>query len=400
MRQHVTDPLLDTALSFVTPFAAYVTAEETSTPPGVIAVVVAGLLLGHKAPILQTAQSRIAERINWRSIAFLLESTVFLLIGLQARWIIADVFDGDLRAGPDRRCLRRVAGRRDRAPAGLGVPRALPAGAARADRQTGERPPWTYTFMLGWAGMRGVVTLAAAFVIPQTAAPRRAAADRVHRHRRHAVHPGARRCPGWRGGCEVPSPDPGADALARANLLHQASQAGLAKLDELDEDDPHAVSELICASGSCAATTRAWERIGASEDETPSEIYTRRRKLMIDAERARVLEIRDTGTIAHEVVDEVLAMLDVEESMLDYADEERERVKRRPDPLPARGRLRPPAGAPTRRRRHPRRVRRLPARRHPRGCTCGCACLRPRRLLRLLARAARQPRTSTRPATR
>ena len=51
---------------------------------GVIAVVVAGLLLGHKAPIIQTAQSRIAERINWRTIAFLLENTVFLLIGLQA----------------------------------------------------------------------------------------------------------------------------------------------------------------------------------------------------------------------------------------------------------------------------------------------------------------------------
>ena len=45
---------------------------------------------------------------------------------------------------------------------------------------------------VGWAGMRGVVTLAAAFVIPEdTAAPRRAAADRVHRHGRHAVPAGA-----------------------------------------------------------------------------------------------------------------------------------------------------------------------------------------------------------------
>ena len=64
-----------------------------------IAVVVAGLLLGHKAPIVQTAQSRIAERMNWSSIAFLLESAVFLLIGLQARWIISDVVDGELSFG-------------------------------------------------------------------------------------------------------------------------------------------------------------------------------------------------------------------------------------------------------------------------------------------------------------
>ena len=48
---------------------------------------------------------------------------------------------------------------------------------------------------------------------------------------------------------------------------------------------------------------------------------------MIDAERKRVLEIRSTGTVAHEVVDEVLAMLDVEESMLDYSADERERVQ-------------------------------------------------------------------------
>ena len=67
-----------------------------------IAVVVAGLLLGHKAPILQTAQSRITERTNWSSIAFLLESAVFMLIGLQARWIIADVWQRQPALRPGR----------------------------------------------------------------------------------------------------------------------------------------------------------------------------------------------------------------------------------------------------------------------------------------------------------
>ena len=94
-RKKVTDPLLDTAMSLVTPFAAYIVAEEVHAS-GVLAVVIAGLLLGHKAPILQTAQSRIAERMNWRTIAYVLENTVFLLIGLQADWIIRDVSDSDL----------------------------------------------------------------------------------------------------------------------------------------------------------------------------------------------------------------------------------------------------------------------------------------------------------------
>ncbi len=74
---------MDTAISLVVPFAAYIAAEEIHAS-GIIAVVIAGLLLGHKAPVLQSAQSRIAERVNWRTISFLLENAVFLLIGLQA----------------------------------------------------------------------------------------------------------------------------------------------------------------------------------------------------------------------------------------------------------------------------------------------------------------------------
>ena len=98
VRKHVTDPVMDTSVSIVTPFIAYVAAEEVHAS-GVLAVVVAGLLLGHKAPILQTAGSRIAERLNWHTISFILENLVFLLIGLQARWILADVADSSLSTG-------------------------------------------------------------------------------------------------------------------------------------------------------------------------------------------------------------------------------------------------------------------------------------------------------------
>jgi len=86
------DPVLDTAISLVVPFATFIVSEELHSS-GVVSVVVAGLLLGHKAPVLQTAQSRIAERMNWRTIAFFLENTVFMLIGLQADWILSDVGD-------------------------------------------------------------------------------------------------------------------------------------------------------------------------------------------------------------------------------------------------------------------------------------------------------------------
>ena len=80
IRRHIKDPIIDTAVSLMAPFAAYLPAEELGAS-GVIAVVATGLILGHKAPVIQDATSRLNERINWETIQFLLENSVFLLIG-------------------------------------------------------------------------------------------------------------------------------------------------------------------------------------------------------------------------------------------------------------------------------------------------------------------------------
>jgi Na+/H+ antiporter len=325
VRKHVTDPVLDSGLSFLTPFAAYVAAEEIHAS-GVISVVIAGLLLGHKSPILQTAQSRIAERMNWRSIAFLLESSVFLLIGLQARSIISGASSGGVTAGT----VVAVCGLTLLA---VIVLRMVWVFAARyalvrpgPDPVTGKKPPWTFTFLLGWAGMRGVVTLAAAFVIPNSTPHHDVLLLIAFTVTAGTLFLQGLTLPWVARRLDVPSPDPATDALARASLLQQASRAGLAKLEEIDEDDPHEISENI-RDRVRRRDYAAWERISGAAEETPSEIYARRRKRMIDAERSRVLEIRSGGTVAHEVVEQVLAMLDVEESMLDYSEGERRRMR-------------------------------------------------------------------------
>ncbi|MGO4256483.1 Na+/H+ antiporter [Marmoricola sp. RAF53] len=331
VRKHVTDPVFDSGLSIITPFAAYITAEEIHAS-GVIAVVVAGLLLGHKAPLIQTAQSRIAERMNWRSIAFLLEGSVFLLIGLQARTIIVDAA-ADHLGGWD---IAVICGSTLLA---VIVLRLVWVFAARyllirpgADPDTRRKPPWTYTLLLGWAGMRGVVTLAAAFVIPTSVDHREVLLLIAFTVTAGTLFLQGMSLPWLARKLKVPSPDPTADALARANVLHQASQAGLAALDCIEEEDPHEVSEIL-RDRVRRRDYAAWERVGAAETETPSEIYARRRQVMIEAERKRVLEIRSTGQVAHEVVEEVLSMLDVEESMLDYSERERERVRSAGTPI-------------------------------------------------------------------
>ena len=197
-----------------------------------------------------------------------------------------------------------------------------------AEQQPGDDPlPASWTFLIGWAGMRGVVTLAAAFIIPE---------DWEHREvlllvaftvvagtlfLQGATLPLLTRL------LDVPAPDPAEDALARAALLQQAADAGLARLDELDYDDHHGVSEQI-RSRLDQRSFAAWEQLATVEDEeTPSQLYARIRQEMIDAERAKVLLVRSKGHVPSEVVRQVLGLLDIEESMLDAGSEAPERIR-------------------------------------------------------------------------
>jgi Na+/H+ antiporter len=322
VRRHITDPQLDVSLSFVVPFAAYLLAEELHAS-GVISVVVVGLLLGHKAPIIQTAQSRIAERINWRSIAFLLENTVFLLIGLQAKWLIGDVADSEVSGG--RIALLCVA-----TLLGVVVLRFLwlfPATYLLLKHRDGRRPPVRHILVLGWAGMRGVVTLAAAFVIPTDTAYREVLLLIAFTVVAGTLFVQGLTLPWLVRRLGLPPPNAADDALARATLLQQASAAGFKRLDQLEADDPHGVSEVI-RQRIDQRNFAAWERLGTvSELEAPSELYARIRGEMIDAERTRVLEIRSAGHVASDIVSEVLAMLDIEESMLEVASAEQAEVR-------------------------------------------------------------------------
>src|SRR5205085_5140481 len=237
------------------------------------------------------------------------EGSVFLLIGLQARRIIADAADDSLSGG-------RIALVCGLTLLSVIVLRLVWVFFARylivrpgPDGQTGLRPPWTYTFLLGWAGMRGVVTLAAAFVIPTDHPHREVLLLIAFTVTAGTLFLQGMSLPWLARRLRVPSPDPTADALARANLLHQAATAGIARLEEVfTHDDPHEIVETLRERVRRRGDA-AWERVGTSDQLTPSEIYSKKRRMMIEAERARVLEIRSTGTVAHEVVEEVLAML-------------------------------------------------------------------------------------------
>ncbi|WP_456698461.1 cation:proton antiporter [Aeromicrobium sp. P5_D10] len=82
VRARLYDATINTAISFAVPFIAYAPAEHFGAS-GLVAVVTTGLVTGYWGPSVLRAQDRLAESVNWRTIAFLLESGVFLLMGLE-----------------------------------------------------------------------------------------------------------------------------------------------------------------------------------------------------------------------------------------------------------------------------------------------------------------------------
>ena len=106
----------------------------------------------------------------------------------------------------------------------------------------GHAPPWTYTLVLGWAGMRGVVTLAAAFVIPEDAPNREILLLVAFTVVAGTLFLQGLSLPMLARRLRVPGPDPADDALARATLLQQASKIDPRMIGVVIRDMPRSIS--------------------------------------------------------------------------------------------------------------------------------------------------------------
>ncbi|WP_291045075.1 sodium:proton antiporter [Herbiconiux sp.] len=99
VRRRVTDPTVNTVISFAVPFLAAVPAELLGAS-GLVAAVVAGLVTGIRAPRELSPQNRLSDSQNWRTVELMLEGAVFLIMGLQISSIIADVERDHSGVGP------------------------------------------------------------------------------------------------------------------------------------------------------------------------------------------------------------------------------------------------------------------------------------------------------------
>ncbi|WP_457030778.1 Na+/H+ antiporter [Kitasatospora sp. P5_F3] len=156
IRRRTEDPVLETVIALVTPYAAYVLAESVHTS-GVTAVVVAGVMLGNSGHRLSDARIRLQVHAVYAVVVFLLESVVFSLIGLQLPTLVRDL-PSDSGQWPLQALAIAVA------LVGLRVLWMLPLSAVVSPRS--RRPSWRLASVVTWAGTRGVMPLAAALAIP------------------------------------------------------------------------------------------------------------------------------------------------------------------------------------------------------------------------------------------
>ena len=95
VRSHITDPTVDTVVSFTVPFLAAIPAEHMHGS-GLVAAVVAGLITGHRGPRMLPPAHRVASRTNWHTVELTLEGLIFLFMGLEFFGVVEKVDASDL----------------------------------------------------------------------------------------------------------------------------------------------------------------------------------------------------------------------------------------------------------------------------------------------------------------
>jgi monovalent cation/hydrogen antiporter len=160
VRARLEDTPVEMTISLLTPYAAFLPAERLDAS-GVIATVAAGLYLGHRGSLIMGADARLTGRAVWETITFLLNGFVFIVMGFEVPLL--------LRALTPSLAIQLV---------GIGMAVTMVLILVRAlwifatvflpERIRGRPDAFECSLVLSWAGMRGVVSLAAALALPLT----------------------------------------------------------------------------------------------------------------------------------------------------------------------------------------------------------------------------------------
>jgi Na+/H+ antiporter len=334
-------PIVQNTISLLTPFLAYIPADWMGLS-GVLAVVAVGLYLGRQGPRIISAATRVQAESTWSMIQFLLESFIFMLIGLE----LPDV-------------LRALRSHTPAELAGYGAVVALAAivvrliytfaavwvlRIARRRRSKPAEPSWQEATFIGWTAMRGGDSLVIALALPLRAAtgepfPARdliifltfAVIFDTLVLQGLTLKPLLR----W-----LRLQDGGELDDEEAHARRVAAEVGLRRLDEegrRDGVDPEVVGSLRKqyaarvdrwsardrdAHGADDEDHRALANRDGSGAERDATGYRRLRAAMIDAERRAIIDLRDRDAIGDEVLRRVQRDLDLETMLLESGEDD------------------------------------------------------------------------------
>ncbi|GAA1789542.1 sodium:proton antiporter [Nocardioides hankookensis] len=376
VRSRIHDTAVNTAISFAVPFVAYLPAEHLGAS-GLVAAVTAGLYTGQAAPRYLGPRHRLSEEQNWRTVELLLEGGVFLLMGLELESVVSDVNDthGDLwsavwigaaatalvvairalyvvplMVGLRRRAERGQASRehlttmQTQLDDGSLPVRSRPGREPRNEREAqrleehierrtemlgtrirrtladvdylaGAPLGWREGTVLVWAGMRGVVTLAAAQTLEDDT-PQRSLLVLIA----FVVAAGSLVVQGgtlpWlvaRLGLGSQD-DPGANDAERGELLTELSDAARAAVADPDLRRPDGTpyDATVLERARAASTMRTDDEDAGYSRELGAQ-YRELRLLMIDAMRDALLDARADGTYASQTLESALTVLDADQ---------------------------------------------------------------------------------------
>ncbi len=308
-------------LSLAAGYIAYLPAEELGVS-GVLAAVAVGLIVGRRSPELSTAASRLRGYAFWEVLVFLLNATLFVLVGLQLPAILSDQEHSAAELAGLGALVSLVVIASRLAWVFL-VPHIIRA-IDRRPAQVARRSGWRVRMIVGWSGLRGAVSLAAALALPGDFPERGLLifltlcvifATLVLQGltlpaliRRLDVH------------------DDGSGEREELHARREATEAAIAHLRRLDDEEwtrEETVRRMLMLYEFRGRRLR--QRAGMLEDgdeedddlDERSHAYQRMVREVLDAQRRRVIELRDDGTISDDVLHVLERELDLEDQRLE-----------------------------------------------------------------------------------
>lgn len=329
VRARLDNPPVEITIALFSAYFAYLPAEAMGVS-GVLAAVTVGIYMGRLTSRLTTPTTRIQNLAVWEIVTFLLNSALFILVGLQLPTVIEGIDSiGNWELIRDGALIALTV-------IGVRVAWVFPLTylprLVFADRDA--RPEWRNTLIVAWTGMRGAVSLAAALAIPLTIDGGAAFPNRdLILYLTFSVILGTLLLQGLTLPLLIKllGVDDYDETLEREENIARlaATETALARLEELREEEWVLEDTVDRVGGAYRYRQRRFTaRVpdgdfdgGVDGDgidyETRSEAYQRLQRELLDAQRETLIELRDRGEINDDVMRRIERELDLEDARLE-----------------------------------------------------------------------------------